>query len=134
MIVPYWKTIVGLLVVFTAGLLIGSALTVGAIQRTARERMNPDNWTPRTLDWLRSEAKLRPDQESAVRPLVERSMQEMRELRDESSQRWRAVVGKLLTEVMPQLDESQQEQLREAVKRSQGEKHRWPYGAPAVGS
>jgi hypothetical protein len=129
-----WKVWLGLAVVFVAGLVIGSALTVGAIQRNYRERMNPENWTPRTLAWMGAELKLRPDQESAVRPIVEKSMTEMRAMRDETEQHWRTIVGKLLTEVAPQLDEPQREHLREVVKQAAAEKQRSPFGSSVFGS
>lgn len=129
----HWKTILGLLVVFAAGVVVGGVLVMGKIRRDVQERSNPDTWTTRTMAWFHGELHITPEQENHLRPVVEKSMGEMRELRNDAEARWREIVGELLTNAAPLLDDRQREHLRQLIDRAAADPHRWPAGHVGAG-
>lgn len=112
----HWKTVAGLLVVFAAGAVIGGVGTIRIVQRAVADKMNAATWTPRTLQWLRQEAKLTPEQESLIRPSVEKMTQELIELRSEAEARRREIFGRTLIAAAVHLSPPQQELLRAAIR------------------
>ncbi len=120
----WWKTMVGLAAVFVAGVVVGGALTIGAVQRQIKQRADSDTWTPRTLAWFETELKLSARQRDEILPLVEENTRRMIALRSEGEQRWRESMGQLLTEVAGLLDEAQRAELRRLVDRAAEERRR----------
>ncbi len=114
----HWKTILGLIVVFGAGLLIGSIVTTRAIQNHIRQRQDPATWTPRTLEWLSSDVQITPEQVSQLRPIVERSMSEMAELHTRTEAERKQLFARLFTEIHEQLSEPERERLQAAIQRA----------------
>jgi hypothetical protein len=110
-----WKLILALVVVFVAGLAVGIAGTLRAVQKRIQDAQNPATWTPRTLDWLRKELRLTPEQEEKVRPAVEEAVAELKDLRDNADRTRRALIGRMLFQVSDHLDETQREKLRDIV-------------------
>ncbi|HEX4129856.1 MAG TPA: hypothetical protein VHZ24_07420 [Pirellulales bacterium] len=121
----HWKLMLGLATVFVAGMAIGAALTVGAIQRTIRDRANPETWSPRTMAWLRDEVHVTPDQESQLRSIVDQSMRDLLSLRNEAEERRRAIFAGMIAEIAPLLTDAQSEALRESIERHKSGTHGW---------
>ncbi|HWA98728.1 MAG TPA: hypothetical protein VG713_09560 [Pirellulales bacterium] len=115
----HWKTMLGLLVVFVAGLVIGAALTAGMVRREVRARRDSATWAPRTMKWFHDELHVTPEQESQIRPIVDRAVGQMKSLRDESEDHWRSIVGSMLTEAAPILTQEQRADLQEIVQRGE---------------
>jgi hypothetical protein len=114
----HWKIVLGLLIVFVAGLAIGSAATVGVIQRAYRQRMDPGTWTPRTMAWLDRDVQISSSQAAQVRPIVENSMQEINELRLEANQRRKQIFGELFGKISKYLTEPQRARLEAAIRQA----------------
>lgn len=115
----HWKTVLGLLVVFVAGVAIGGIGTVRIVMRVHADKMNSANWTPRTLAWLKTEAQLTPEQESLARPSVEKMTHELIDLRTEAEARRDQVIGEMLVDVGGRLTPEQQERLKAAVRKKE---------------
>jgi len=107
-----WKIALGLLVVFLAGMTIGSVGTLRWIQKRYEERANPDNWGPRTIAWLRTDLHLTPEQESQIRPRVDRAVGELVTLRDNADKDRKAIFHRMLGEVAQYLTPAQRDQLK----------------------
>lgn len=111
-----WRTLLAILVVFLAGTAFGVVGTIGAIRKEFAARMDAKSWTPRTLDWLRRSADLSPLQEEKIRPEVERSVAELKELRDSADQERKAIIARLLRDVALEIDPPQREKLIAAAQ------------------
>lgn len=112
----YWKTILGLVAVFVAGIAIGGIGTVRMVKRVVADRMDSTKWTSRTLSWLHDEVQLTPEQESAARPAVEKMTHEFIDLRAEAEGRRREIYGRMLLDVAAHLTPDQQQRLKSAIK------------------
>ena len=117
-VLRHWKIIIGLLVVFVAGLAIGSATTVGLIQGAYRQRMDPATWTPRTLAWLERDVQISASQAEQLRPEVDKSMRQMNELRTETNERRKQIFGELFGEIAKHLTQPQRERLEAAIRKA----------------
>lgn len=111
-----WKTILGLVVVFAAGVLIGMVGTAGAIKKEFHHRMDSTTWAPRTLAWIAEAGGLTPSQEDKIRPDVESAVKQLVELRTSAEQERKAILASLFADVLPKLDPPQREKLTQAVK------------------
>ncbi len=115
----YWKTILGLLVVFFTGLVIGGVLTLGVLHRVVQERQNPENWSSWTMSWFRKELHVSSEQEKQLQPIVEKAMGKMASLRDDADTRWRRIVGEMILDARPLLTSQQQTRLGEIIQQSE---------------
>ncbi len=111
-----WKTMLGLLVVFAAGVLFGVVGTVGAIKKEYRSRMDPTTWTPRTMTWIRDAGGLTTAQEDTIRPDVAAAVKKLTELKRSAEMERKGVLGEMFGEILPKLEPPQREKLIEAVK------------------
>jgi hypothetical protein len=114
----HWRTIVGLVVVFAAGLAIGGIVTLRIVHQSYLERMNPASWTPRTLAWLRSEIHIDDRQEAEIRPCVERAMHGLADLKARVDEERKGAFVAMFTEIAPQLTEPQRERLKQRLRES----------------
>jgi uncharacterized membrane protein len=110
------KTVAWLLAVFVAGLVVGGVVTVRVVQHQYRERMNSATWTPRTMAWLDTTLKLSPEQESKIRPVVERSMEKMAGLRSRVEADRKHLFGDMFGELSTHLTDEQRQQLHRAIQ------------------
>jgi hypothetical protein len=117
-----WKTILGLLALFAAGVIVGGVLTLGAVRKIMLRRADPDTWAPRTLAWFHDEMHTTPEQESQLRPIIDRGVADMVKLRDEGEEHWRSIVGSMIVEAAPILTDTQREEMRDAIRRAQDKK------------
>lgn len=108
----YVKVGTSLLVIFVAGLVIGSLLTLGWIKREADARRNPQNWTPRTIIWLQKELKLASPQVEAIRPKVDKAMTELKVLQESGRSESGRIAYRMLDAIVPDLTPAQQEQFK----------------------
>lgn len=113
-----WKTVLSLVVVFLAGTVVGGVLMLGGIHRWHQNRIDAETWTPRTMNWLRSEVHLAPEQESAVEPIVARGMKDLSELRGRAESEKQAIFGRLFVEISEHLTPEQRERMKESVARA----------------
>lgn len=111
-----WKTTLGLLVVFAAGVLLGVVGTVGAVKKEFARRMDSTTWTPRTLAWITDAGELSPAQVDEIRPDVESAVKQLEKLRTTAEQERKGILALLFADVLPKLDAPQREKLTQAVK------------------
>ncbi len=111
-----WKVLLGLLVVFLAGITIGSVGTLRYVQKRYEERANPDNWGPRTMTWLRTELQLSPEQETQIRPSVDRTVGELVALHDKAETERKDIFLRMLVEVTQYLTPQQHEKLKSMLQ------------------
>jgi hypothetical protein len=109
----------GMLVVFVAGIVVGGAGTLRLVQQRYEERMNPENWEPRTMTWLSQELELTPQQHEQVRPAVRQAVADLSAFSDRADEDRRAILGRMLVQVSQQLTPTQQDRLREMIQQSQ---------------
>jgi hypothetical protein len=118
----YWKLVLGLLVVFLAGAVVGGIGSLRYVQKQQEDKMNADNWAPGTLQWLRKELALTPDQEAQVRPIVEESMAEMRVLRDTGWKERDAIFARMFARMWGSLTPEQRGRLEALDRKSKQQK------------
>jgi uncharacterized membrane protein len=112
----YVKTIAWLLAVFVAGLVVGGVVTVRVIQHQYRQRMNAATWTPRTMTWLDATLGLSAEQQSKIRPVVERSMKKMAGMRSRVEADRKQLFGEMFVELSDHLTDEQRQQLHRAIQ------------------
>jgi hypothetical protein len=117
-ILRHWKLVLGLLVVFLAGGVTGSVLTLGVVHKRYRERLNPDTWGPRTVAWLHRELKLTPEQEEQARPIVDEEVGELVRLRDGADKERRVIIGRMLLRIAENLTPEQRDRLQELIEKA----------------
>ncbi|HEX3869028.1 MAG TPA: hypothetical protein VHV77_01195 [Pirellulales bacterium] len=124
----HWKTALGLVALFVAGVVTGGVLTIGVMHRIVQHRANPETWAPRTIEWFRKEVHITPEQESQLRPIVDDAISQMKKLRGDADQQWREIIAQMLHTALPILDDHQRQQMRDAVRRAQLENIHRPLG------
>jgi hypothetical protein len=125
--------LLGLVIIFLAGVVVGSAGTVRFIQKQYEQRMNPDSWEPRTMTWLTKELELTPSQEEQVRPAVREAVADLSQLRERADRERRAILGRMLVQIAEPLSPSQQEKLQKLIRESRAkEAARTTKGAAAA--
>jgi hypothetical protein len=112
----HWKTMLGLVVVFAAGVVFGVVGTVNAIKKDYARRMDPATWTPRTVSWISDAGGLTPSQEKAIRPDVAETVADLTKLKTEAEAQRKMILTALFAEILPKLDPPQREKLTQAVK------------------
>lgn len=106
----------GLLLIFVAGIVVGSAGTLRFVQKRHEERMNPQNWEPRTMAWLNQELELTPPQQDQVRPAVQAAVADLVQLRDRADKERRATLHQMLRQVFQHLTPTQQDKLQDMIR------------------
>jgi len=115
----FWKTALMLAAVFAAGLTLGAVGTARSIQRTYRERMDPQTWQPRTEEWLRKELGLSSEQITAAKPDIERYITDLVALRDDVDADRKQVIGRFLVQLAPRLTAEQKQKLETLIREKQ---------------
>lgn len=111
-----WKTILGLLVVFVAGGVIGVVGTLGAIRKEYRLRMDPATWQPRAMVWLSKSAGLTSVEQQKIEPDVALAVRKMAALKKSAEMERDGVLAEMFGEILPKLTPEQQEKLIAATK------------------
>src|SRR5262245_52027795 len=107
-----------MLIVFAAGVVIGSVVTVRLAQQRIQERLDPQSWQPRTMSWLRTELKLTDEQNSRVEPIVSQAIGELKYLKEQGERERQAIFGRMFGEIGGVLTTQQQESLRSILRKS----------------
>ena len=74
----HWKIIVGLVLVFGAGMVVGAVATGAMIHRAFARSVQFDRWTTKTTDILAKKLHLSPEQRVQVQVIVEATGQKLR--------------------------------------------------------
>jgi Spy/CpxP family protein refolding chaperone len=75
-ILKHWKVILAILLVFVAGAVTGSALSLVHFKRAFERSFTVEHWNRMTMKFLNDELKLMPEQEPKVRSIVEETGQQ----------------------------------------------------------
>ena len=108
----------GILLVFVAGIVVGSTGTLRFVQQRYEERMNPQSWEPRAMAWLIQELELTPQQQGQVRPAVQAAVADLVQLRDRADKERRATLHRMLQQVFQHLTLAQQDKLQEMIRQN----------------
>lgn len=111
------KTIAFALVIFVAGSIVGGVATLRFVEQRVRERLDDRNWTNLTMSWLDRELALTAEQKTSIEPIVSEGTAELKEVRDETQQRRRAILALKLSELRKHLTPEQESKLQSAVER-----------------
>ena len=68
------------------------------------------------MAWLQTTLRLSPEQESQIRPVVERSMEKMDGLRNRVAAERKQLFGGMFTELATHLTDEQRQQLQRAIQ------------------
>lgn len=112
-----WRTWLSLTLMFLVGLVIGCFGTLRTVQRHVNERRNSETWTPKTLAWLDREVDLTSEQAEKIRPVVQKSMDDLLNLRTDAEQQVRIIMGSMLLEASTELTDQQRERLKGAIEK-----------------
>lgn len=104
-------------VAFVAGMLIGATGMYRGIDRRIHERMDSATWMPRTMAWLDKELVLTPEQHAQCEPIVQKSVDELVHLRDQSEAERKAILGKMFMELFTTLPAEQQQKLQVILRK-----------------
>lgn len=113
-----WRRLFVAVVAFCAGTMFGAAAMYRGITRHVRERLDSTTWTPRTMDWLESEMKFSAQEAERYRPDVQRAVDQLIALRDDSEVKRKAIVRDLVIELHSKMNPEQQARLEDAIRKS----------------
>jgi hypothetical protein len=111
------KTISFAAIIFAAGSVVGGVATIRFVERRVRERLDDRNWTNLTMNWLDRELSLSDAQLAQIEPIVMGGTGELKEIRDETELRRRAILAAKLKEVRKHLTPDQEAKLPGAIER-----------------
>lgn len=98
--VRYWKIALGLVLVFAAGMVVGSLATHHLIKRGIQQALNFDRWKEGVMHELQTKLNLTADQHAKIEQLVD---QHGREIRGSFSRTFNEC-GKTLVQLQHEID------------------------------
>jgi len=124
-----WKIVLVLLGIFIAGGVTGALVTFRFGRQALAHRPGPDQWAPNHLKRLAERLDLKPEQSAAIRPIVQKNMEELNRVRSESMAEAKKVMERMEQEISAQLTPDQRtkfdqlnKELRERAKKFQLER------------
>ena len=78
-IFTHWKVIVAIVLVFVAGIVSGSVLTVVHFKHAFERALSVENWTSETMKILQKDLKLTAEQQPKVRAIVQETGQQFKQ-------------------------------------------------------
>jgi len=74
----HWKAILVLVLVFAAGAVTGSVLTVVHFKHAFERGLNVENWTAEAMKFMQKELNLTPEQQPKIRAILEETGREFK--------------------------------------------------------
>jgi len=102
------RAIFYVVVIFIAGAVFGSALTIGIGRRVIERTKNPAIWNVEAMRRLDHRLDLTPEQRERVRPILVEMAQRMREVRIASRREWTAIIQDTRDRLRAELTPAQQ--------------------------
>lgn len=106
-ILRHWKMILGLLALFTAGLVAGMLLAVGGIMKMVKHQARPEVWVKARVGEMDRALKLNPEQREKVKPILEEAAGRVREIVRDGFGKMIVVVGETQDKISGVLDAEQ---------------------------
>ena len=110
--VSRWKIIATLIAIFAAGAITGSLITVGVIKHEVRRQSDPRLWFQLTMNRWKVRLHLTPDQEQRLRPIVQQTVDELRNLRSLDLRETDGILTRAQDRIDPILNADQRARLR----------------------
>ena len=130
-----WKIVLVLLGIFIAGGVTGAFVMIRVGRQMLAHRPGPEQWAPNHLKRLVERLDLKPEQSAAIRPIVQRDMEELNRLRSESMAEAKKVMERMEREISAQLTPEQRtkfdqlnKEMRERAKKFMIERRNRPAG------
>jgi hypothetical protein len=118
-----WKIILLMAAIFAAGLISGAVLAVGVVGKAVVKGITFEDWPGRVLKQHQRELKLTKEQVEQLRPVLEKHLPEMLQLRDETVVKYVQAIGRVNTEIKTLLTPEQATRF-DAINKERGEKLR----------
>jgi hypothetical protein len=106
----HWKMVLGLMVIFGAGVGTGGIGTVVALQRIFSRTPPQEKWVNARLADLERRLKITPEQKQRIRPIVESADMHIRDIGGESYERIVNVAQETHEEISRELNPEQREE------------------------
>lgn len=107
----YWKLILGLLVIFTAGAVTGSLLTLQAVKQAVAERSTFHWWVQSRLREMDRRLKLTHEQRQKISPIIEKAGGEFQTIAGDTMGQVMALLEKTHHEISAELTPEQKLEL-----------------------
>lgn len=121
-------------VIFLAGAIVGSALTIGIGRKVIQRANQPGALNAEVLRRLDRHLELTPDQRERLRPILIDMAMRLREVRAQSRREWAAVVQETRDRVRVELTPAQQAEFDKLAARMRDNAGRLLGAPPAPGS
>lgn len=124
-----WRIVVALVLVFLAGTAVGVFGTAQHVRRMFVEH-HPGRLRGRMAEHLRRELHLTDEQFSKVQPIVERSADQLEQIRIDTNQRVQETIRQAHSELLPYLTPEQRIELQQMQERHRRALRIGPPGPP----
>ena len=106
----HWKVMLALVALFALGAATGSVITLKVVKRAIEGRTNPERLSQSLLGEYQRRLKLTPEQVDKIKPILQRTGREMRDLRSEMAGRTFQVIRASHEEIAAELTPEQREE------------------------
>lgn len=106
------------LVIFIAGSIFGSALTIGVGRRVIQRTNHTTTWNVEAMGRLDRRLNLTPEQRAEVQPILVDMLLRMRDIRQQSRRDWTSVLQETREKLRAELTPEQQAEFDKIVRRT----------------
>lgn len=103
-----WKILVALVAIFGAGAYSGHIVTVNAVKREVAKRADVDEYTHRTIEKLRDELGLTPEQVMKIEEPVQKAGRQLKQEYSDTLTRIVEILDEASQEIRPELTQDQE--------------------------
>jgi uncharacterized FlgJ-related protein len=94
-----WRIVIVLVALVLVSTGVGALLGVKYMQRVYKKRHAPELWNQTVMSALKRHLKLTPDQEQKTQAIIDRGVEEMKGIRQETIARTDTVIERLMKEI-----------------------------------
>jgi predicted HNH restriction endonuclease len=117
---PNWKIVLSLVAIFVTGAITGSFITLVVGKYEVHRQSDPHKWVELTMGRWRTRLRLSDDQERKLRPIVEETVNDLRNLRSLDLRETDDILARAQERIEPELTERQRrkfQRMREERRR-----------------
>ena len=113
----YWKVILALVVIFTAGGGVGFGVGTGAREERQRDLGKPEGWAVNMMRRMEQTLDLTDEQKAALAPALRQTAADLYHIRRKATREQAIAIRDFYAEIEPVLDEEQLSELRKSRQR-----------------
>ena len=107
-----WKIVLSLVAIFLAGSITGALFTISIAKHEVRRQSDPTQWFQLTMNRWKSRLHLTAAQEEKLKPIVEATVNELRDLRGSDLRQVDEILARAQARIDPELTPEQRARLQ----------------------